>query len=129
MLKEYLTELDPLYDRIKTMDIRPLVEEAEQELNGGARARGSRYGERTDGSPKGKGFLGEIKMDDGRVMTELEIIVDGQKMPSIVPTLTDEQINYLKGGGDPRDRRDIVEAAVKHAMERTEKGLPVFFEQ
>jgi len=93
------------------------------------------YGYRADGTRKGKGFLGELQMQDGsdRVATEISIGVefDGKEteIPTLVPTLDEEQRNYLLQGGDPRERDDIVQAAVDHAMGRINEGKPVFFEE
>jgi hypothetical protein len=57
------------------------------------------YGLRTDGTPKGKGFLGELQRPDGRVSTEISVGVsfNGQQMdiPTLVPTLNQEEIDYL----------------------------------
>jgi hypothetical protein len=83
---------------------------------------GFKYGNRPDGTPKGSGYLGEISLPNGDVATELSIGVnmDGKEVqiPSIVPTLNPEQINYIRNGGDPKDRLDIVQTAVDHAKER-----------
>jgi len=35
LLMNFLTDLDPLYERIKTMDIQPIIEDAERRLNAG----------------------------------------------------------------------------------------------
>jgi len=90
------------------------------------------YGKRADGTEKGTGFLGELPMQDdtGRVSTEISIGVefDGKEtqIPTLVPTLNDEQKAYLLGGGDPRQREDIVRLAEDHAKSRMKEGKPVF---
>jgi hypothetical protein len=86
------------------------------------------YGNRTNGTPKGVGFLGELKRPDGSVSTELsmDVTVDGKKMliPTLVPTLTKEEINFLLSGGRPT--KEISNKAFQHAMERKKKGLSPF---
>ena len=91
-----------------------------------------RYGFRKDGTPKGIGFLGELKRPDGKVSTEFSIGVnfDGKEteIPSLVPTLTKEEINYLlnlkKGTKIPRN---IIDKAVSHARDRISRGLSPFY--
>jgi len=89
------------------------------------------YGNRKDGSTKGKGFLGELKRPDGKVSTELSIGVnfDGkqQEIPMLVPTLTKQEIDYLLNDGKPTDA--IVKKAVEHARKRVKEGKPVFSEK
>lgn len=87
------------------------------------------YGKRPDGTDKGAGYLGELKMTDGsdRVVTEMSIGVqiDGKEtqIPTVVPTLNQEQLSYILKGGDVTKRKDIIQAAVDHAGARIEKGL------
>jgi len=89
------------------------------------------YGNRTDGTPKGKGFFGELKRPDGRVSTELSIGVefDGKEMeiPALVPTLSQSEIDYLLGGGKPT--RAIVQKAVDHAKKRIAEGKSPYAEE
>lgn len=92
--------------------------------------RGVGYGNRTDGTPKGKGFLGELQRPDGKVSTEISVSVnmDGKDVliPTLVPTLTEQEKNYLLGGGKPN--KSIVDKAVEHAKMRMSKGKNVFAE-
>ena len=85
----------------------------------------SSYGNRTNGTPKGKGWLGELKRPDGKVSTELSIGVemDGKKVeiPSLVPTLNKSEVDHLLGGGKPTE--PIVKKAVSHARMRIAKNL------
>lgn len=87
------------------------------------------YGKRPDGTNKGTGFLGELKMKDGsgNVATEMTIGVnlDGKEtnIPAIVPTLSQEQLEYLLKGGEISKRPDIIRTAVAHAKDRIAKGL------
>ena len=88
------------------------------------------YGLRSDGTPKGSGFLGELKRPDGKVSTELSIGVniDGKEteIPSLVPTLTKQEINYLLEGNKPTSL--IVQKAINHAKSRIAEGKSVFAE-
>jgi hypothetical protein len=89
------------------------------------------YGQRPDGTNKGRGFLGEIKRPDGNVMTEYSVGVNigGKEMdiPTIVPTLTPDEINqlkHLKDGEFPSD--SIIGKAKAFAEQRLAEGRPVF---
>lgn len=88
----------------------------------------SPYGNRVDGTPKGRGYLGEIKTPDGRVMTEYSIGVDWgdgeQEIPTVVPGLTKEEIVHLARGGEPTP--SIIDRAIEHALRRIEMGLSPF---
>lgn len=88
------------------------------------------FGLRPDGTPKGKGWLGVIKMDDGNVMSEISIgiEIDGEEilMPSIVPTLSKEEIDFLKAGGNVFENKTIVDKAVEHALKRRKEGKSPF---
>ena len=89
---------------------------------------GAGYGSRADGTQKGRGFLGELKRPDGGVSTEISVGVNiGGKeteIPTLVPTLTRSEIDYLLSGGRPTDA--IVDKAVKHAKERMAMGKSPF---
>jgi hypothetical protein len=94
------------------------------------------YGKRADGTNKGTGYFGELKMKDGsnQFATEMSIGMDinGKKMeiPTLVPTLTNEEKDWLLKGGNPLDRSKIAEQIVKksveHAKGRVAKGLSPF---
>jgi hypothetical protein len=95
-------------------------------------------GTRVDGTPKGEGFLGRIKGPDGEPMTEVSIqfddVLDGKPIPTLVPTLTSEEIAYLRKHGtgymdsteDPEMVESIQRKAIEHARERDSKGLSPF---
>ena len=89
------------------------------------------YGLRVDGTPKKEGFLGKLPMDDGRVMTEqsVGVEIDGKEtlIPSIVPTLTKDEIDFMATGGDPRTNDNIMNKAVKHAIDRMKRGRNPFY--
>lgn len=80
---------------------------------------------------KGLGYLGTLKRPGGGVSTEISIGVniDGKEteIPSLVPTLTKQEINYLLGGGKPT--KDIVSKAVAHARTRMASGKSPFAQQ
>lgn len=83
---------------------------------------------RSDGSQKGDGFLGLLKRPDGKVSSEISIGVniDGKQMeiPSLVPSLTEKEIDHLLDGKKPTD--EIVDKAVAHAKQRLAQGKSVF---
>jgi len=87
------------------------------------------YGTREDGTPKGPGWLGELKRPDGAVSTELSIGVniDGKEIqiPSLVPSLTEQEINSLLSGGEITDA--IVKKAVAHAKPLISRGKSPFY--
>jgi hypothetical protein len=96
------------------------------------------FGTRVDGTPKGEGFLGRIEGPDGKPMTEVSIqyddVLDGKPIPTLVPTLTSEEIAYLRKHGtgymdsteDPKMVESIQRKAIDHARERDGKGLSPF---
>lgn len=88
------------------------------------------YGNRPDGSKKGRGYFGEIKRPDGAVSTELSVSVefDGkeQEIPVLVPTLSRSEIDRLIGGERPDD--GMVRKAVQHARGRIAAGKNPFAE-
>lgn len=96
---------------------------------------------RQDGSLKSQiGFLGPILNNDGGVMTEFstDMEVDGNKIeiPSLVPTLTEEEVEYMKNmkGGAGFNIKEIpmemtiINKARQHAMERLQAGMSPFFD-
>jgi hypothetical protein len=83
----------------------------------------SDYGLRNDPKQgeKGKGYFGEIKSKDGKtISTEVSIGVDGEDIPSLVPTLSRSEIDSLANGGKPT--REIVRKAAEHATKRRKEG-------
>ena len=87
------------------------------------------YGTRPDGTAKGSGWLGEIKMANKKdVMTELSIGVNinGKEtlIPTIVPTLTKSEVSFLAKGNEPT--KAIMDKAVKFAQDRISQGLSPF---
>jgi hypothetical protein len=85
------------------------------------------YGKRADGTPKGRGWLGELKRPDGGVSTELSIgvTIDGKEteIPSLVPGLSKNQIDAVLNGEMPDS---VVDKAVAHAKKRISEGKSPF---
>lgn len=90
------------------------------------------YGKRPDGTPKGKGYFGEIKRPDGNVMTEISIGVglNGKEtqIPLIVPTLNKQELDALIKN-DPKSKDfmrrippSIIDKAVEHAVQRIKQN-------
>lgn len=79
---------------------------------------------------KGPGYFGTLDRPGGGVSTELSIGVniDGRdvEIPSLVPTLTQSEIDYLLGGNKPT--RGIVDKAVEYARRRLTEGKSPFAE-
>jgi len=89
------------------------------------------YGKRSNGTPKGKGYFGEIKAPWGKISTEISIGVniDGKEIeiPSLVPTLDKSEIDYLIKGGKPT--KAIIDKAVEHAKKRTKENKSPFAQE
>ena len=103
-----------------------------------AEAKGG-YGKRPDGSDKGKGYLGELKLPNGGVATEFSTQSDAVKdangeridFPSIVPTLTAEETKLMTDEIIPNNKaipEPIMQKAINHANMMLEKGEGVFFD-
>lgn len=94
------------------------------------------YGKRPDGTDKGPGYLGALKLPDGNVATEYTTQSDAVKVkgkridfPTLVPTLSKEEVSALQNDIIP-NKKDIPEPimrkAIDHANARLQKGLSVF---
>ena len=91
---------------------------------------------RTDGTLKGKGFLGMMRnAKKGKQSSELSIGIDVEGkpalIPTMIPTLNQEELNHLLNNKyNPQARTGIDEAisqkAINFAYERKAKGLPYF---
>jgi hypothetical protein len=97
---------------------------------------------RPDGSSKGLGFLGAMsRLDNPKdVSTEMSIGIDwgtGEKLiPTMVPTLDDEELKYLLStpddkirSGNPELNKRIITKSVEFAKQREAKGLPFFAQE
>ena len=86
---------------------------------------------RPNGTPKGRGFFGELARPDKRVSTEISIGVPiGGKetlIPSMVPTLNKAELDELLSLPEGKiPSLAIRQKAQLHAEERIKMGLPVF---
>ena len=93
---------------------------------------GRRYG---SGDPKGLGYFGALKRKDGGVSTELSVGIElGGKetqVPALVPTLSDEEKNYLVNDFNPEKDRmplPILIKAVDYAKRRIGVGISPFYD-
>ena len=91
------------------------------------------YGTRSDGTPKGPGYFGEIPNRDkpSQFSTELsgEATVDGKTLlfPLLVPTLTRKEIESLvRGKVGPSELDMIYKKAIDHALMRKKQGKDPF---
>jgi len=90
---------------------------------------------REDGTTKSDtGYLGVIKSNTGKDMTEFSVGVpiDGKEtlIPTLVPGLTQAEINILKTEPNPKDiPKSIMDKAVAHAKKQIAEGKPIFFEK
>jgi len=88
---------------------------------------------RVDGTMKStQGFLGPIQTETG-VMTEFSVGIelDGAniEIPTLVPTLTNSEIEILKQAKTAKDIPDsIMDKAVKHAKKRIKQGKSPFYQ-
>lgn len=86
------------------------------------------FGLRPDKTQKGEGFFGQLEMKDGGIMTELSIGVnlDGEEIliPSIVPSLSKEELDNLLSGGEITD--EIFNKAIEFARKRKDEKKPFF---
>lgn len=88
------------------------------------------YGNRPDNTVKGLGYFGELPMTDGSNKTATEISVGvniGGKetlIPTLVPTLTQKEKDFLLEGNDPTKK--IVDKAAAYAKKRIKAGKSPF---
>jgi len=91
----------------------------------------TKWGLRSDGTPKGAGFFGVLQRPDGGISTELSIGVDfdGKQMeiPSLTPNLNSEEVDYLLSGG--KVTPEIISKNIAHAKDRMSMGLSVYKEE
>ena len=90
-----------------------------------SKERVASYGKRPDGTPKGKGYFGEIPhpTERGVFSTELTIGVElsgkDYNIPLLVPTLTKAEIDAVMVG---KENETIIKKAVEHAKTRMSQG-------
>jgi hypothetical protein len=82
----------------------------------------------SQGTVKGKGYFGEVPMDQGGAMTEFSSAYgqDGNLVsnPLVVPTLTKQELDWLKAGLDPTPQ--IIKKAQDYAQKRMGAGQSTF---
>jgi len=82
----------------------------------------------SQGTVKGKGYFREVPMDQGGAMTEFSSAYgqDGNLVsnPLIVPTLTKQELDWLKAGLDPTPQ--IIKKAQDYAQKRMGAGQSTF---
>lgn len=86
---------------------------------------GFRHAERA-GDPievKGKGFMGEFPSKEG-VSTEISVDNGEYSMPTMVPTLTKEELQHLLDDKEPTEA--IYKKAEEHAEKRRKDGKSPF---
>lgn len=92
------------------------------------------FGKRRDGTNKGTGFLGIQKTASGNDMTEYTVglNINGKDIdvPTLVPGLTQKELDYLKTEPNLRERtainNSIIRKAEAHARKRLSEGKSVF---
>jgi hypothetical protein len=84
------------------------------------------YGKRADGSTKGLGYFGEIYGPNGDFSTEISINYNGREIPTLVPTLTDDEVKLLLAGGEIP--QTIIDKADAYATARENAGKSPFAE-
>lgn len=118
---------------------RKVWEAAHKTMGDGAEEPTPGYGNRPDGTPKGKGWLGELKLPDGGVATEYTmqsqaVQKDGKQIdfPTLVPTLSKEEVDQMVNDIIP-NRKDIpepiIQKAIQHAKGRIAEGKSVFADE
>jgi len=88
--------------------------------------------EKVEERKKGQGYFGPLKRPDGYISTELsmgttDITGNEMQIPLLVPTLTQDEINYLLSGKKPTE--EIYYKAIEHAKTRIAKGLSPFAQE
>lgn len=80
-------------------------------------------------SLKGKGYFGELTSPSGQAVTEYSLYdLDIGDYPSIVPTLTMEELNdtVMRSSRQLPPSEPVIMKARRHAMERIEEGKSPF---
>lgn len=137
-LPQYVTQ-EEVTPPQPTPEIQPEVQE-KVDVNLVSPSEVGSLGLRRDGTEKGNGYFGPLKRPDGDISTELSIGVefDGKEMeiPTLVPTLTQDEINYLLSTApekiqesNPEMYQSIEQKAVDHAKKRMGEGKDVFAEK
>ena len=94
----------------------------------------SGYGKRPDGTDKGLGYFGRLQNPNGSPSTELSTSFtfgEGDQMeevlmPIIVPTLTDDELDYVLRGNGSDLTPEIQNKVIQHALKRKREGKSPF---
>lgn len=92
----------------------------------------SGFGQRADGSQKGTGYMGVMTNPKGEPITEYSIGVEigGKQMdiPSIVPTLTQDEVNAVMKASASGSMvpPSVIRKATDYAKQRLASGQNVF---
>ena len=89
---------------------------------------GQSFGKRENQEDKYTGFLGEIVLPDGTVMTEMSITVDIDGKETLIPAIVPTNKNFLKDIAQKNITKQIRDNAVNHAMKRMKQGKSPFAE-
>lgn len=88
----------------------------------------SGYGDRPDGSRKGKGWLGELRNKDGDIVTELtaQSDIDGKSYdyPLVTPNQSFRNMSELLQGYEPSE--DAYRRAIEHMLMRGKSGRTIY---
>ena len=107
--------------KVNGVELKKILRRAD---GGEVRGEDYGYGARTDGTPKGRGYFGELKRPDGDISTELSIGINlggnETEIPLLVPVLSRAEIDHLLSGGEPTE--SIVRKAADHAKQRIQAG-------
>lgn len=114
-------------DLIKPIKEEPIIKPVEQEVTDPML--------RPDGTRKSNiGYLGPQTAKSGNVMTEYSVGVEinGKEMdvPTLIPGLTDDELNILKTEPNPKDiPQSIIDKARDHAVQRIKEGQSPFYQE
>ena len=97
-----------------------------------------KYGLRPDGTPKGEGFFGALKLPSGKGVASEYSIADSEQLkddkgnyidyPSMVPTLTREELDAVLQAADTGQPvpESVKKKAEAFALQRKAQGKPLF---
>lgn len=89
---------------------------------------GRPFGKRENQEDKYTGFLGEIELPDGTVMTEKSISVDIDGKETLIPSIVPTNKKFLKDIAQNNMTKQITDNAINHAMKRIKQGKSPFAE-
>jgi hypothetical protein len=90
------------------------------------------FGKRPDGTDKSYGYMGVLKNRKGQSVTEFSVGIDGEDIPTVVPTLTKEELQHVLDASADRNIRlsdTVVNKAITHAQKRKKEGKSPFWNE